>query len=154
MAAYKTYAWSCDGSIRPAAGVQHGPYVSPLDDQRIRREVDSRLHAKGYVLQDLSRADLVVSYGVRSEEKVTVRQDPGRSTYYTRGYGRGGWYSSSTVSVHQYTEGTMTIEFFDRETKNALWVGWGSKRLSKSNDRDELIREVVQKVLEPFPERM
>jgi hypothetical protein len=154
MAAYKSYAWSSDGSIRPAGGVQHGVYVSPLDDQRIRREVDGRLQAKGYVPQDISRADLIVSYGVRSEEKVSVRQDPGRSTYYTAGYGRGSWYASSAVSVHQYTEGTMTIEFFDRETHDALWVGWGSKRLSKSNDRDELIKEVVQKILAPFPGRM
>ena len=154
MVAYKTYAWVSDGSIRPAAGVQHGPYVSPLDDQRIRREVESRLQAKGYVRQDISRADLIVSYGVRSEEKVTVRQDPGRSSYYTGGYGRGTWYSSSAVSVHQYTEGTMTIEFFDRETQDALWVGWGSKRLSKSDDREELIQEVVQKILEPFPGRI
>jgi hypothetical protein len=48
----------------------------------------------------------------------------------------------------------MTIEFFDRETQDALWVGWGSKRLSKSDDREELIQEVVQKILEPFPGRI
>ena len=154
LSTYKTYAWVGDGSGPPTAGSHGGPYVSPLDDKRIRREVDGQLQTKGYVPSDRSQADLMVHYGVRAEEQLRVTQTPGRSTYYARGYRYGTWHAGSSVRVQQYTEGTMTIEFFDRKTKDALWVGWGSKRLSKSNDRDEVIKQAVQKILEPLPARM
>ena len=154
LSTYKTYAWIDVGSGPPTAGTARGPYVSPLDDKRIRRAVDSRLQAKGYVPSDMSRADIMVHYGVRAEEKLRVTETPGRSTYYARGYGYGTWHAGSSVNVQQYTEGTMTIEFFDRRTKDALWVGWGSKRMSKSNDRDEVIKLAVEKILEPLPARM
>jgi hypothetical protein len=155
MSTYKTYAWVGDGSGLPAAGSHRGPYVSPLDDQRIRREVDGSLQSKGYATSDPAQADIMVDYGVRAEEKLRVTETPGRSTYYARGYRYGTWYAGSSVNVQQYTEGTMTIEFFDRKTKDALWVGWGSKRLSKSSDdRDAVIKEAVQKILLPFPAKM
>ena len=76
------------------------------------------------------------------------------SQNYTRGYGYGTWYAGSKVNVQQYTEATMTSEFFDHKTKDALWVGWGSKRLSKFNDDEEIIKQVVEKILEPLPARM
>ena len=89
-----------------------------------------------------------------AEEKLKVTETAGRSRYYRGGYRYGTWYAGSSVNVQQYTEGTMTIEFFDRKTKDALWVGWGSKRLSKKNDREEAVKEAVQKILEPLPARM
>lgn len=153
ISAYKTYAWIDDAGPQES-GAQQGPYVSGLDDQRIRREVDGQLQAKGYVPSDRSRADLIVRYGVHTEEKIRVTETPGRSTYYRGGYRYGGWYTSSHVNVQKYTKGTMTIEFFDRKTKDALWAGWGSRRLSKSNDREDVIKEAVQKILEPLPARM
>lgn len=155
ISAYETYAWIGSEASLAAAGAHQGPYVSPLDDKRIRREVDGQLQAKGYVPSDMSRANLIVHYGVRSEEKLRVTETAGRSTYYSGGYRHGTWHTGSSVNVQQYTEGTMTIEFFDRKTKDALWVGWGSKRLSKSgDDRDEVIKEAVQKILEPLPARI
>ena len=155
MSAYKTYAWIDVDAGPPTAGAQQGPYVNALDDKRIRRAVDSQLQAKGYVASDMSRADLIVHYSVRAEEKLRVTPTAGRSaTYHGGGYRYGTWYAGSSVNVQQYTEGTMTIEFFDRRTKDALWVGWGSKRMSKSNDRDEVIKLAVEKILEPLPARM
>ena len=114
---------------------------------------DRFVQNQGYVAADISNADLIVTYGVGSEEKVRVTETPGRSSYYRGGYRYGTWYGSSTVNVQQYTEGTLTVEFFDRRTKHAVWVGWGSKRLSKSDERDEVIREAVQKILAPLPGR-
>ena len=152
MTSYKTYAWiSADSLIGPTEGVIEGNYISPLDDQRIRRQVDSQLQTKGYRPTDRAQADLIVTYGVGSKEKIRVTDSPGRSSYYYGGYGYGSWYQGSSVNVQQYTEGTLTIEFFDRKTKDAVWVGWGSKRLSKSNERDEVIQEAVQKILAPLP---
>jgi hypothetical protein len=152
MTRYTTYAWiSTSSLIAPTEGVMRGDYISPIDDQRIRREVDGQLQARGYRPADRADADLIVTYGVGSKDQVRVTDTPGRSSYYYGGYGYGPWYQGSTVNVQQYTEGTLTIELFDRKTKDAVWVGWGSKRLSKSDERDEVIQQAVQKILAPLP---
>jgi len=72
MSAYKTYAWIGNDEFTPTAGPYYGPYVSPLDDKRIRREVDGQLQAKGYVPGDIAAADLIVHYQVHAEERVSV----------------------------------------------------------------------------------
>jgi len=56
-----------------------------------------------------------------------------------------------TVRSYQYTEGTLALEFFDHSTQRAVWVGWGSKRLSNREDSEKLIDEAVKKILEAFP---
>ena len=82
-----------------------------------------------------------------------VRQNPGMSSVYYPSYGYGAWYGGSTVSVQQYTEGSLAIEFWDRRSRQAVWVGGASKRLSKADDSKETIREAVRLTLEPFPPR-
>jgi hypothetical protein len=153
---YKSYAWIKKGPlIGPSEGEEKPSYISPIDDQRIRARVESELAVRGYgKAASLEQADLVVSYGIGTEEKLRIREDPGMSHIYYRGYGYGGWYGGSTVSVQQYTEGTLTIEFWDRRTKQAVWVGWASKRLSRSDDSEETIRKAVTMMLEPFPRRV
>jgi hypothetical protein len=151
---YKSYAWIKDGPlIRPSTGEAGLAYISPIDDQRIRAAVEGELAAKGYSkVASLEQADLVVSYAIGTEEKTRVREEPGSRVYYP-GYGYGGWYRGSMVSVQQYTEGTLRIEFWDRRSKQAVWVGWASKRLSRSDDSKETIGEAVTLTLEPFPAR-
>jgi len=152
---YESYAWIQEGPlIGPGTGEARSIYISPIDDQRVRAAVEGELAAKGYrKAASLEQADLVVSYAVAREEKTRIREDPGRSSVYYPGYGYGGWYGGSTVSVQQYTEGTLAIEFWDRRTKQAVWVGWASKRLSRSDDSNETLRQAVTLTLEPFPPR-
>lgn len=158
--ALATYAWI---SEKPLIDVQPGAveggvsYVSPIDDKRIRQAVNAELQGKGYKLVPLDQAGLVVSFSVGREEKTKVYETPGRSTMiYPGAYGSyryGGWYSGSSVEVRQYEEGTLTIQFFDRETQHAVWVGWASKRLSKSDDRQEVVNKAVYEILKEFPAR-
>ena len=153
---YQSYAWIKDGPlIGPSAGESRSGYISPIDDQRIRAVVGSELAAKGYSeAASLEEADLAVSYAISAQEKTRIRQEPGRSSVYYPGYGYGDWYWGSRVSVQQYTEGTLAIEFWDRRSKQAVWVGWASKRLSKSDESNETIRQAVTMTLEPFPPRV
>lgn len=152
---YASYAWIKDGPlIGPSTGAGGPAYISPIDDQRIRAAVEAELAAKGYRnVASLEQADLVVSYAIGKEQKTQIREDPGSRVYYP-GYGYGDWYRGSTVSVHQYTEGTLTIEFWDRRSQQAVWVGWASKRLSRYDDSKETIGEAVTLTLEPFPARV
>lgn len=155
LASYATYAWiSDDPLIPPKSGEGEVSYVSPIDDQRIRRIVNAQLEGKGYrKAADREVADLIVSYGIGREEKVEIYGTPGSygPRAYPRGYGYGGWYGGSTVEVSRYTEGTLTLELFDRKTKQALWIGWGSKRVTDSEDREAVIQTAVEKILAPLP---
>jgi hypothetical protein len=151
---FRTFAWiSSDSIIGPSAGTSVR-YVSPIDEQRIRRAVDSEMAKKGYRQVELAASDLVVSFAIGSEEKVRVQETPGRGTVYTRPYGYGSLYRGSTVRVTTYTGGTLGLEFFDRVSKQAVWVGWGSKRLSERDDSGEVISEAVAKILLPFPSQL
>jgi hypothetical protein len=156
IAAHETYSWiSSEPLIRQVDGVTEGPRISPIDDGRIRRAVDTRLQELGWQRgDDREVADLIVSYGIGAEEKTEIYETPSGGPYHGRfGYGYGGWYGGSTVRSMQYTEGTLTVEFFDRRTKQAVWVGWASKRLSSSDDRGAVIEEAIGKILQTFPAR-
>ena len=156
VAAHRTYAWiSSEPLIRQVDGVTEGPRISPIDDGRIRRAVDTRLQELGWKRHtEIEEADLIVSYGIGAEERTEIYETPGGGLYRGRhGYAYGGWYGGSMVRTMQYIEGTLTIEFFDRQTKQAVWVGWASKRLSNSDDRGAVIEEAIGKILQNFPAR-
>lgn len=149
---FRTFAWiTNEPLIRPVAGEAPGQdvYISPIDDKRIRSAVEHELTKKGYVqAASIDQADLILSFSIGSQQKIRTYSVPG---HYGYGYGYGGWYGGSDVRVKQITEGTLALQLFSLETKEAVWVGWASKRLSTSDDPDELIREAVEKILEPFP---
>ena len=157
FAAYRSYAWiSPDPLIPQVEGRTHGPPVSPIDDQRIRDAVDSELALRGWKQMSTTEdADLIVSYGIASEERTEVYETPDSGIYTYRGYRYGGWYRGSTVRTQQVIEGTLTLQFFERDSKQAVWVGWASKRLSKSGtpDREKTIRMAIEKILKEFPSR-
>ena len=150
FAKYRSFAWiSEDPVMWPRPGVVNSKYISPIDEQRIRRAVDADLLAKGYRrAESLDIADLVVSFTIGSQQKLKTNSTAGRSSTYG---GRGGWYGGSSVRVSTYTEGTLALEFYDRETRHAVWVGWASKRLSKSDDSEKIIGKAVAAILEEFP---
>jgi len=155
FSAYRTFAWIGPAPLaRAKQGSGAASFVSAIDDQRIRRAVEKDLRARGYRLVDSAeQADLVVAYSVGSEEKVRVHESPMRATlnpYPTR-YRYGPWLTDSSVIVQQYTEGTLTLEFYDRASEQAVWVGWASRRLSRVDDSQALISEAVAGILVNFP---
>jgi hypothetical protein len=150
---YRSFAWiSADPLITAHPGEGKVSYVSPIDDQRIRTAVDAELTRRGYrQARTLDDADLVVSFTIGTEDRIAVSREPTIRPAYGRGYAYGPWYGGSVVRTYTYTEGTLTLQFFDRRTKRAVWVGWASRRLSGSDDRDEVIRRAVAAILERFP---
>jgi hypothetical protein len=158
FSSYQSYAWiSADPLIRQVQGVTEGPPISPIDDTRIRAAVATELGAKGWKqVDDPEAADLIVSYGLGAHERTEIYETPAAGGYYgRRGYVYGGWYAGSTVRTEQVTEGTLTLEFFDRRTKQAVWVGWASKRIygSSKQNRDQTVTTAIQKILASFPAR-
>ena len=157
FAAYRTFAWIGPAPLtRAEQGSGKKSFVSAIDDQRIRKAVDSALEARGYrPVAKRADADLVVAYSVGSQEKVRVYNSPVAPPInpYPTSYRYGNWYGGSSVSVHRYNEGTLTLEFFDRKTQEAVWVGWVSKRFTRNDDTQALVSEAVSKILAQFPAR-
>ena len=87
-----------------------------------------------------------------TKEKVDVR-----TWGYGYGpYGRywGGTWGHGGVSVYQYEEGTLIIDFVDSNSKNLLWRGAAKSVIDDANTpdkRDSIINEAVYQILKNFP---
>jgi hypothetical protein len=141
----RTFAWM--PSDQPAgSGAQQARLSNDLFTQRLRRAVNANLEAKGYSI-DTEDPDFVVVYHTGVQDKVNVT-----NWGYTYGPYWGPW--GQSVDVHQYTEGTLIIDFIDWETKNLIWRGTAQKALSNRPDPDRVesvLQEIVDKTLKPFP---
>jgi hypothetical protein len=154
---YASFAWvTSEPLIRPAAGIASGQdqRISPIMEQTIRRAVDRILAQKGYEqIADPGAADIIVSFSLGTRDKIEVDSYPVRAGYGYGRYGYGGGYYSD---VRSYTEGTLAIDFFDAQARQAIWHGWASKRVSSSADqaqRTATLNEAVGAILKSFPFR-
>jgi len=142
---FQTYAWITDESLiaRSDATSELG---YPLNEQRTRAAVERELARKGYRKVSGEEADFVVSFTVGSRDRVRVQQYYGNYGYsyhgyhhgFTRygnaGYGYPGYgHYGSTTSVQTFTEGSLVVDIFDNRSKEAIWHGSASKRLSRQD---------------------
>ncbi len=144
---FQTYAWITDDSFiaRSDATSELG---YPLNEQRTRAAVERELARKGYRKVSSEEADFVVSFTVGSRDRVRVQQYYGNHGYSYHGYHHGftrygfaryaypgyGNYGS-TERVYTFTEGSLVVDIFDNRSKEAIWHGSASKRLSRQ-DKD------------------
>ena len=129
--------------------------ANDLVSQRLVREIENSLQAKGYTLVAPSQAELLVSFFVTTQNKVDVRT-------YNTGYGyRRCWdplrcaaWARPEVDVQHYNEGSLLIDVIDPASKTLEWRGTTSKRLpSKASpaERDKLAKQVVGAILAQYP---
>lgn len=150
---YKTFAWLTKGKIM-APAVDFNPVMK----ERVNDSIEQAFIAKGYqLIDDSEQADFTISYTVGNRDKIKVNSYP--ATYNTGfGWGRGyygarGYYGSMSMgtetSVRQYTEGKLAIDIYDVKTRQPVWHGWATKRLtsedkqSPSNSLNEIVIQVV-----------
>jgi hypothetical protein len=151
---YQTWTWMPPDAPVQAPELPHGGYISAADEERVVRAMQVELATKGYrKVASLEEADLVVAYAVGSGQKTVTRPVAGRSTTYYPGYSRrtGTW--ESTQEVRTYEEGMLVVEVYDREQRRMVWSGSGKKRLTKSNDPEERLRNTIATILAPLPDR-
>ena len=139
-------------------------------------EIQNNMQRLGYIpVGDVEKSDIAFNIQGNSIPKMSVT-DSGFGGYYGMGgypYGAGGWASrypyggrggyggyggygvgvgyGSTVSVDQYDEGTLAIEAYDAFTKELVWVGWATGRMSKDGPDMDKLRTTIQQVLARFP---
>ena len=95
---------------------------NPFLKNRIRESVKNELVKKGYQFIEGGGADFVVNLMVGKEEKTSVSSTPTVSYGYGYGYW-GGYYGGSSVTVTNYTEGTLIIDLIDTGKNQLVWRG-------------------------------
>jgi Domain of unknown function (DUF4136) len=134
---YHTYSW-----LKVDAG-------NPLWVDRIQRDIDGELSAKGWSKVD-SAGDAAVSAFGATHNQQTLQ------TFYD-GFG-GGWRwrgfgpEVATTTVENTPVGTLVVDIFDGHNKNLIWRGRSEKTLSDKPEKNEKkLEDSVQSMFKHFP---
>ena len=138
---YKTFAFYKKGIDKAS--------VSDLDKKRIMRAVEAELVAKGF--SKSTNPDILVSIFTKSREQVNVSDN---NIGIGWGWGYNPWfYGRTNININQYTEGTLCIDFIDKNTNELIWQGIGSGAMKMSNieKKEERINEFVYEIISTYP---
>ena len=138
---YKTFAFYKKGIDKAS--------VSDLDKKRIMRAIENELIEKGFTKSE--NPDLLISIFTKSREQVNVTDN---NLGYGFGWGYNPWFFGSTnLNINQYTEGTLFIDFIDKNKNELIWQGIGSGAMKFSNidKKEERINEFVNKIILAYP---
>ena len=138
---YKTFAFYKRGIDKAS--------VSDLDKKRIMRAIENELIEKGFTKSE--NPDLLISIFTKSREQVNVTDN---NLGYGFGWGYNPWFFGSTnLNINQYTEGTLFIDFIDKNKNELIWqgIGSGAMKLSNIDKKEERINEFVNKIILAYP---
>jgi len=138
---YKTFAFYKKGIDKAS--------VSDLDKKRIMGAIENELIEKGFTKSE--NPDLLISIFTKSREQVNVTDN---NLGYGFGWGYNPWFFGSTnLNINQYTEGTLFIDFIDKNKNELIWqgIGSGAMKLSNIDKKEERINEFVNKIILAYP---
>lgn len=140
---YKTFAFYKKGIDKAA--------ISDLDKKRIMRAIESELLAKGFTKSD--NPDVLVSILTKSRERVNVNAN--NNFGWGWGWGYNPWFfgRGNNVNVNQYTEGTLFVDFIDKDKNELVWqgIGSGAMRMKNAEKKEARIKEFVKEILSKYP---
>jgi hypothetical protein len=141
---YKTFAFYKPGIDKAE--------ISDIDKKRILRAIESQLLAQGFSKSE--NPDMLVSIFTKSREKVNVQQN--NNFGYGYGWGWNPWMMgnrNNNINVSQYTEGTLFIDFIDKQKKELVWqgIGTGALKLQDREKKEARINEFVKEIISRFP---
>jgi hypothetical protein len=100
--------------------------------------------------------DVHVRYQINLQQKIATDNN-GVSFGFgtgTRRTGFGVGYSVPSAEVESYENAMLTIDVLSGATKELIWRGASSRRISQANTPDKIdvfFKNLVREVLEPFP---
>jgi hypothetical protein len=125
---------------------QHPGIQDPLVAIHVEEAITQELQRRGYVLvADSTTADFTVDFTLGTKDRIAINSYPGPYA--------GPLFWGSGIDVHQYSEGTLSIDVFDQRTERPVWHGSAQKELvHKDLDQPSAAtREAVSSVLARFP---
>jgi hypothetical protein len=141
---YKTFAFYKTGIDKTK--------ISDLDKKRILKAIESELVVLGMMKSE--NPDMLVSIFTKSREKVDINQN--NNFGYGFGWGWNPWMGNGmnrNVNISQYTEGTLFIDFIDKEKKELVWqgIGTGALKVQNREKKEARIKEFVKEIISKFP---
>lgn len=143
FASYKTYAFTKEALELP---------VGDINRKRIIDAVVNELSAKGFTSSN--QPDVWVDLKVNTEDKESATATT--SSPYGAGYGYrwGGGFSTTTINVEQYTEGTMFVDIIDAGKKQLVWQGRAVGTLdpdASAQRRESNIKAAIKQIFTEYP---
>ncbi len=142
---------------------KNGFQINDYDKQTILVAIQDDMEKKGYKYVK-EGGDLVISIFITLKGKTSYEaynnHYGGWAGYgggwgysgFGYGYGYGPGYNTTTVTEHNYTEGTLIIDAFNANTKKLIWQGTGSRPVEQNLDkRDRELPKNVIHMLKHFP---
>jgi hypothetical protein len=125
---------------------------NPLMDQRAQSDVKSALMRKGWIEVPEGKGHAAVVVHATTNTKHTYE------TLYD-GWGGWGWrhgwvreFGASTTFVNNYKVGTLVVDIFDSQTKQAIWHGTATDAVSdNAHSNAEATAQAVDKMFKAFP---
>ena len=146
FAAVKTYDWMATSANAVSANQQTAMFQTSLVNKHIKNAVNKQLEGRGMTQTSANPEMYIVSH-LGTEQKVNV-------TNYGYGYGRYGAWGGGGVDVHQYTQGTLIVDFIDAKSKELIWRGVASGALGSNPDPTEAeqkINDIIGAMLAEYP---
>jgi hypothetical protein len=125
------------------------PSGNPLLDQEVARDVEAALTSKGWeeVPEGEGHAAVVVHAATKTKHTYETFYD-GWGSWRWRFGGMG----NSTTLVQDYKVGTVVVDIFDAQTKQAIWRGSATDALSDNQkDNAEATAAAITKMFSNFP---
>ena len=119
---YKTYRWMRTTSAR--LGVQK----NSLADKRIRYHASFHIDQTGLKAAE-GETDLLVVYYVATQNQYNVT---------AVGYSYGSRWGTSAVAVSTYKQGTVILDFVDRDKQELVWRGVASDDFNHNASKEEI----------------
>lgn len=154
FAAVKTYAWLPDSDKK-----MPDPHMdNSLMHQRLHRAVDQQMAAQGYEKVALEKADVLITYHLSSNQKLSVKSYHNHFGYYPCHHCfnsfHGGFHHGNDVEVKQYRSGSFMIDIIEPAKRELLWRGISERRLPGEvtpQQRDQFVNETVTAIINRFP---
>ncbi|HEX6225975.1 MAG TPA: DUF4136 domain-containing protein [Chryseolinea sp.] len=116
FSSYKTYALTKEAEALP---------VGDINRTRILDAVANELAKKGFSKSD--QPDVLIDVNITAAQKQTATATSSGPGYYGYGagyrYGWGGGFTTTTINVENYLEGTLFVDMVDASKKQLVWQG-------------------------------
>lgn len=149
FAEYRTFSWISEEPMVLAPRIAQA--TNPFMESRIQDAISTELSEQGYRFEPVgSDVDFVVAFSVAARKEMNVESYP----YAYRGRWQWGYGNiGDSVSVRSTTEGMLSIDVFDGETRSPAWHGRATKNLTPADQqlRSSVITDAVQEILKNFP---
>jgi hypothetical protein len=144
FASYKTYAFTPEANDLP---------VNDLNKKRIMDAVSEQLATKGFTKSDQPDVWIDLKLVAEKKQSATATSSP---NYYGAGYryGWGGGFSTTTINVDNYVEGTLFVDMIDVSKKQLVWQGRAVRTIdpdASAEKRESNINYAVKQIFTKYP---